>query len=80
MDSIYFDIFKAFDTVPHNKRVVKLWSFGLTGSLWHFFKAYCTDRCQKVVLDDHFSDWPPVTSGIPQSSILGPLLFYKYIY
>ena len=43
VESIYLNIFKAFDTIPHNKLLVKLWSSGLTGSLWHFFNAYLTD-------------------------------------
>ena len=79
VDSIYLDIRKAFDTVPHTKLLSKLWDAGITGNLWVFFKAYLSDRRQCVVINTQSSEWLPVSSGVPQGSILGPLMFILYI-
>ena len=79
MDSIHLDIRKAFDTVPHTKLLSKLWDAGITGNLWGVFKAYLSDRCQCVVINTQSSEWLPVSSGVPQGSILGPLMFILYI-
>ena len=79
VDSIYLDIRKAFDTVPHAKLLSKLWDAGITVKLCGFFKAYLSSRQQCVVIDNHLSEWSPVSSGIPQGSILVPLLFILYI-
>ena len=79
IDSVYLDCHKAFDSVSHNKILLKLWNAGFTGSRWHFLKAYLTDRRQCVVIDGHCSDWLPVISGVHQGSILGPLFFVLYI-
>jgi hypothetical protein len=79
VDTIYLDLTKAFDTVPHNLMLMKLENYGVNGSLLAWFTSYLSGRQQRVVVDGFYSDWLPVTSGVPQSSILGPLLFLVYV-
>jgi hypothetical protein len=73
------DFSKAFDSVPHNLLLSKLKQYGISGNLLKWFTSYLTNRYQRVTLDGHSSDWLPVLSGVPQGSILGPLLFLLYI-
>ena len=79
MDVVYFDIRKAFDSVPHDQLLTKLQNLGISGSALAFFRAYLFNRQQCVVIDNTLSDLVPVASGVPQGSILGPLLFITYI-
>ena len=67
--SLYVDIRKTFDIIPHNKFLSKLWSIGITCEFWLFFKVYLTNRHQWVVIERNQSDSLPVTSGVPQIGV-----------
>ncbi|MCP4584377.1 reverse transcriptase domain-containing protein, partial [Pseudoalteromonas sp.] len=79
VDVLYVDISKAFDSVSHPKLIAKLDRYGVRGHLLLWIKAFLADRRQRVVIDNKFSRWLPVESGVPQGSVLGPLLFLVYI-
>lgn len=76
---VFCDISKAFDRVWHAGLIHKLESAGVTGEVLAWFKSYLSDRKQRVVLPGASSDWTFIRAGVPQGSILGPLLFLLYI-
>jgi hypothetical protein len=79
IDMVYLDFSKAFDSVSHTLLLHKLQNFGIHGKLHAWTRAYLSSRLQRVTVEGHNSDWLPVISGVPQGSILGPMLFLLYI-
>ena len=80
VDVIYFDFAKAFDTVCHDIILHKLKHiYKIDGLMLNFIQSYLQVRLQRVVIDGSFSDSVSVNSGVPQGSILGPLIFVLFI-
>ena len=76
---VFLDISKAFDKVWHEGLIFKLKQNGISGNLLNLFENYLTNRKQRVVLNGSHSDYTSIESGVPQGSVLGPLLFLIYI-
>ena len=79
VDVIYLDFQKAFDKVPHQRLILKLKSHCKGNSIINWIEQWLTDRIQRVVIDGEVSRWKSVLSGVPQRSVLGPILFLVYI-
>ena len=79
VDALVLDFSKAFDTVPHQRLMKKLHHYGIRGCTWTWIQNWLIRRTQRVVVDRDSSDTVPVISGVPQGTVLGPLLFLLYI-
>ena len=80
VDLVYLDFQKAFDMVPHERLMLKVNAHGIQGDAARWIRCWLAGRRQRVCINQSYSNWAPVTSGVPQGSVLGLLLFLIYIY
>ena len=78
-DCIFLDFSKAFDSVPHERLLLKLKCHRINGSLLHWLSNFLNDRYQRVVVRGTHSSWTCVTLGVPEGTVLDPILFLIYV-
>ena len=79
VDTIYFDFAKAFDSVPHQRLLLKLDAYSIKGDIFNWIKDFLVGRMQTVSVEHETSETCAVRSGVPQGTVLGPILFVVYI-
>ena len=77
--AVFIDLAKAFDTVDHAILMEKLYTYGVRGCVYDWFKSYLSERTQTTNVNNHISKKEVINYGVPQGSVLGPLLFLLYI-
>ena len=77
--AIFMDLSKAFDTLNHDLLIAKLGAYGFETDALRYMKSYLTNRKHRVTVNKCFIEWESITTGVPQGSILGPLLFKIFL-